>query len=327
MTPKILLPVLLAAAAAGGAWYFLEEEKTPPEIAWGSVDTRQVSLAFETSGRIARLAKEEGERVEPGEVLGELDVRLKKIERTRAQAESRALEAAWRLARDGNREEDVRAARALKESIEAELELARRTEKRQADLLRSKATSRQSYDDALWERKTLEKRLAATQSAFERTASGLRPDEVVQARAQFEASVAAVSELDYQIETASKIVSPASGVIRSRLAEPGDMASAAKTVYEISVTSPKWVRVFVSETQLAFVKEGAEALVTTDTTPPVKATVGFIASTAEFTPKTVQTQELRTVLVYEVRLNVDDPENQLRLGQPVTVDFAPGRPR
>ena len=71
------------------------------------------------------------------------------------------------------------------------------------------------------------------------------------------------------------------------------------------------------------VQEGAEALVTTDTTEPLKARVGHISSEAEFTPKTVATQDLRTVLVYEVRLNVEDPGNRLRLGQPVTVDFAP----
>ena len=83
------------------------------------------------------------------------------------------------------------------------------------------------------------------------------------------------------------------------------------------------VRAYVSETQLKYVQEGAEALVTTDTTEPLKARVGHISSEAEFTPKTVATQDLRTVLVYEVRLNVEDPGNRLRLGQPVTVDFAP----
>lgn len=103
----------------------------------------------------------------------------------------------------------------------------------------------------------------------------------------------------------------------------GDMASAARTVYQISIMDPKWVRAYVSEPQLKYVQEGAEALVTTDTTEPLKARVGHISSEAEFTPKTVATQDLRTVLVYEVRLNVEDPGNRLRLGQPVTVDFAP----
>ena len=79
----------------------------------------------------------------------------------------------------------------------------------------------------------------------------------------------------------------------------------------------------MTETQLGFIKEGAPARITTDTTPAYEATVGYISPEAEFTPKTVQTQDLRTLLVYEVRLTLSDPENKLRLSQPVTVDFAP----
>ena len=142
----------------------------------------------------------------------------------------------------------------------------------------------------------------------------------VPTRSALDAGRAAVDSLTYQIETAAVLVSPVNGVVRTRMAEPGDMASAARTVYQISIMDPKWVRAYVSETQLKYVQEGAEALVTTD---PLKARVGHISSEAEFTPKTVATQDLRTVLVYEVRLNVEDPGNRLRLGQPVTVDFAP----
>ena len=87
------------------------------------------------------------------------------------------------------------------------------------------------------------------------------------------------------------------------------------------MTRPKWVRAYATERQLGLVREGGGAVVMTDTTEPLPAVVAFISSTAEFTPKTVQTEELRTVLVYEVKLSVDDPENRLRLGQPVTVEF------
>ena len=169
----------------------------------------------------------------------------------------------------------------------------------------------------------LEKQAASARAVYELKVAGLRPDEVRQTKAALDAGRAAVDSLTYQIETAAVLVSPVNGVVRTRMAEPGDMASAARTVYQISIMDPKWVRAYVSETQLMYVQEGAEALVTTDTTEPLKARVGHISSEAEFTPKTVATQDLRTVLVYEVRLNVEDPGNRLRLGQPVTVDFAP----
>lgn len=191
---KAVVLVVAAAVAAGAGWGFAEWQKSreaKPSVAWGSVDAREVSLAFEGSGRIAELLREEGEAVKAGDVIGRLDTRALEIERRRAEAQAEGLDAQWRLAEEG------------------------------------------------------------------------------------------------------------------------------------CIMDPKWVRAYVSETQLKYVQEGAEALVTTDTTEPLKARVGHISSEAEFTPKTVATQDLRTVLVYEVRLNVEDPGNRLRLGQPVTVDFAP----
>lgn len=217
-----------------------------------------MALAFEAQGRIAALGREEGEAVKKGEPLGELDVRLLKIERKRARAALEGREVDLRLAEEGYRKEEVAAAK--------------------ASLLAAR-----------------------------------------------DATKAELAALDYQIDHASRIVSPVEGVIRSRIAEVGDMASASRTVYRIAVMDPKWVRAYVSETQLGWVREGARATFFTDTTPPLEATVGYVSPEAEFTPKNVATNELRTMLVYEVRLNVKDPENRIRLGQPVTVDFAPER--
>ena len=183
--------------------------------------------------------------------------------------------------------------------------------------------SDQALDEARSNADNLTKVFAAAQADLARLTAGLRPEEIRAKKAARDAGEAALKALDYQIDVASRIESPVDGVIRSRLLEPGDMASASKRVYEIAVTSPKWVRAYVTETQLGFIKEGAPARITTDTTPAYEATVGYISPEAEFTPKTVQTQDLRTLLVYEVRLTLSDPENKLRLGQPVTVDFAP----
>ena len=167
--------------------------------------------------------------------------------------------------------------------------------------------------------------LKASEAQLHALESGLRPQEVASAEAAAKSAQAAVASLDYQIEKASILKAPADGIIRTRLAEPGDMASPSRTIYQLSIVSPKWIRTYVTENQLGLVKEGAEALISTDTIGSLNARVSWISSTAEFTPKTVLTAELRTALVYEVRLEAADPENRLRLGQPVTVDFIPGK--
>ena len=221
------------------------------------------------------------------------------------------------------RTEEIDAARAQAEAAESSAKLAQTTLARTQKLYRAHVASDQALDEARSNADNLTKVFAAAQADLARLTAGLRPEEIRAKKAARDAGEAALKALDYQIDVASRIESPVDGVIRSRLLEPGDMASASKRVYEIAVTSPKWVRAYVTETQLGFIKEGAPARITTDTTPAYEATVGYISPEAEFTPKTVQTQDLRTLLVYEVRLTLSDPENKLRLGQLVTVDFAP----
>lgn len=310
------------AALGFAAWSLREESaQASSNKAWGNVDARQVSLAFEASGRIAELGPEEGEPVKAGEVLGRLDTTALKIQREQARAQLRGFEAQASMAAEGYRKEDIEAAEKNAASIAAQLQSARRTYERQKALAAANATSRQTLDDARYAAESLEKQLAASEAQLTAYRAGLRPQEVASARAQADAAKAQVAALDYQIETAAVLTAPSSGVVRSRLAEPGDMAGPSRTVYQIALTDPKWVRCFVVETQLGLVKEGAHATVYSDTSAPIDATVGYVSSTAEFTPKTVQTEDLRTVLVYEVRLNVPDPGNALRLGQPVTVEF------
>jgi HlyD family secretion protein len=121
----------------------------------------------------------------------------------------------------------------------------------------------------------------------------------------------------------STLYAPTKAVVRSRNLEPGDMASPQSPVFTLGIMDPKWVRTYVPEDKLGLIKPGMRGYATADSWPDKRfeGWVGFISSTAEFTPRSVETPELRTSLVYEVRLNVHDPENVLRLGMPVTVRF------
>lgn len=323
---RIAFVLVLIALLAGTAWWLRNhEDKAPLTRAWGNVDTRQISLAFEASGRILKLGPQEGAPVKAGEIIGKLDTEALRIERDRAQAELERVEAQASLSREGYRAEDIEAQRAQTLALQSRLELARRTYVRQKELARANVSSRQNLDDAEMSLEAARRELKASEAQLHALESGLRPQEVASAEAAAKSAQAAVASLDYQIEKASILKAPADGIIRTRLAEPGDMASPSRTIYQLSIVSPKWIRTYVTENQLGLVKEGAEALISTDTIGSLNARVSWISSTAEFTPKTVQTAELRTALVYEVRLEAADPENRLRLGQPVTVDFIPGK--
>ena len=103
--------------------------------------------------------------------------------------------------------------------------------------------------------------------------------------------------------------------------EPGEMASPQKPVFSLAVVDPKWVRAYVSEPDLGRVHPGAKANISVDSFPDrqFEGWIGFISPVAEFTPKSIETEELRSSLVYEVRVFVKDPTDELRLGMPATV--------
>jgi HlyD family secretion protein len=150
--------------------------------------------------------------------------------------------------------------------------------------------------------------------------AGPREEDIATAKAQLDAAEADLALLQRQLRD-SELIAPTDGVIRSRLMEPGELATPQRPVVSIAIADPKWVRAYVSETDLGRVNVGMRASVSIDSAPDhaIDGSVGFISSTAEFTPKTVQTEELRTSLVYEVRIFVQDAEDRLRLGMPATV--------
>jgi HlyD family secretion protein len=162
--------------------------------------------------------------------------------------------------------------------------------------------------------------LAVNRKALDLAIAGPRKEDIGQAEAQLRGDEAQWAFLRQELADA-ELVAPADAVVRTRLMEPGEMASPQKPVFSLAVTDPKWVRAYVAESDLGKLHPGTNAVIVVDSFPDrrFEGWVGFISPVAEFTPKTVETEELRTSLVYEVRVFVKDPSDQLHLGSPATV--------
>lgn len=147
------------------------------------------------------------------------------------------------------------------------------------------------------------------------------------AQAVFKSAQAALDLARTALADAS-LYAPDNGIIQERLLEAGDMASPQRPVYTLAMTDPIWVRVYVKESDLGKVKPGMQAEVATDSYPGKRyqAWVGYISPSAEFTPKSVETTEVRSSLVYQARIFVCNPQGELRLGMPATVTIALGQP-
>lgn len=120
----------------------------------------------------------------------------------------------------------------------------------------------------------------------------------------------------------TEIVAPNDGVIMTRVREPGAVVAAGEPVYSLALDSPVWVRTYIDEPRLGFLHPGQTASVTTDSGHEYSGQIGFISPQAEFTPKNVETAQLRTDLVYRLRVIIDKPDRHLRQGMPVTVRIA-----
>jgi HlyD family secretion protein len=317
----IVIVLLLAAAGAGAGYWWWHEQRQPPPTEltlFGNIDLRQVQLAFNNSERISAVLVQEGDRVKKGEVLAELDTSrlLPQVAQTQAQVDAQR-DVVQRL-HNGSRPEEIAQARANLEMAKADSANA----KQQYDRIKAneRAVSKQELDAAKATYDVAAAKVEVNQKALDLAVIGPRKEDIAQAEAQLRANEAQLSYLQQQLADA-KLVAPRNAIVRTRLLEPGEMSSPIKPVFTLAITDPKWVRAYVSETDLGKVHPGMPAAITVDSFPNRKfeGWVGFVSPVAEFTPKAVQTEELRTSLVYEVRVFVKDPHDDLRLGMPATV--------
>ena len=316
---------LLLLAASFGAWFHFAAPAQKGLTLYGNIDQRQIALAFIDSERIAEVLVQEGMRVQPGQVLARLETRRLRDGIAVAEAQVAAAQAVLAKLRNGTRREEIDQARAAVASAEAEFAYAESRHKRRI-LLSTRpggtAVSKEDMDEAVLRLDVARAALTQAQKGLELALIGPRVEEIAQAEAELLEKVRNLERLRNQLQDA-ELASPAQSIVSRRLMEPGDMATPQRPVFSLAVLSPKWVRAYSSEIDLGFIRQGMNAIIYADSHPNegITGTVGFISPVAEFTPKTVQTPELRTSLVYEVRIYVDDPDDRLRLGMPVTVRF------
>ncbi len=308
------------AAAAGVAWWLVHRRSGDRTITLhGNVDLRQVELAFNNSERIASVLVQEGDRVTRGQLLARLDTSRLGPQVAQVEAQVAAQREAVRRLHAGSRPEEIAQARANLESARADAVFARRQYERLRELSRG-AVSLQDLENqkASWD--VAEAKLVVNQKALDLAVLGPREEDVAEGEAKLRADEAQLALLRQQRADA-ELVAPSDAVVRARVMEPGEMASPTRPVFTLAITDPKWVRAYAAETELGKLRPGAVAFVSVDSFPSrsFPGWVGFVSPVAEFTPKNVEVEELRTSLVYEVRVFVTDPGDDLRLGMPATI--------
>jgi len=321
MKKKVLVLLLLVLLGGGGYLYL----PWPPAGAngdltlYGNVDIREVQLGFRVPGRLQRLYFEEGDLVQAGTLLAELDD--EPLRESAAIVDAQVAQARAQLQRfqSGSRPQEIQQARAGVDEAKAALENSVLRLQRQQELFDKGLNSKQLLDEAVAGHDQSQARMAAAREALALAIEGFRNEDIAAAEAALAAALAQQAQAQTQLQD-TRLYAPNSGIIMTRAREPGAMLGIGTPVYTLSLTETVYVRAYVNETRLGQVVPGTEVLLHSDSIEhSFTGQVGYVSPRAEFTPKNVETEELRTDLVYRLRIVVTDADEHLRQGMPVTV--------
>jgi HlyD family secretion protein len=328
MKRRLLIILAVAIAVGAGSWIMfqqIEARRSRSLQIYGNVDIRQVNLGFRVSGRTQEMRLEEGDPVKAGDLIALLDQAPFRDQVNIARAQYEQAQANYEKMLNGFRKEEIDQARAQLAQAKANVANAELTYQRQSSLRQTNVISKQDMDNAIAQRDTTKAQEQAAAANLNLLLAGNRPEDIDAARAQMENAKANLESAERNLSDCS-LFAPSDGVIITRAVEPGTIVSAGTTVYALALNEPIWIRTYIDAPDLGRIYPGMRALVYTDTNPdkPYEGQVGFISPIAEFTPKQVQTRELRTDLVFRLRVIISEPDKYLRQGMPVTVKLIEG---
>jgi HlyD family secretion protein len=323
---RLPIVVVVLAILAGGGWLLAQRLAAAPDAGtlYGNVEIRQVDLAFEVEGRIAAMPKREGDRVTQGETIAEVDPAT--YQNAAALAEGRRDVAKAQLDEllAGTRPEGIEQSRANFAVAQASLANAQATFARQKDLAARNVSSQQQLDDARMALDSASAKLAQAHAAMSEAINGPRVQDIDASRANLRAAEAMLALAHTQLAR-TRLIAPSAGTVMTRVIEPGTVVLPAAAVYSIAIDDEVWVRAFAPEPLLARLAPAAMVTIATDAGRTYRGNIGYVSPAAEFTPKTVETPELRTQLVYRLRIRVENPDDGVRQGMPVTIHLADGK--
>jgi HlyD family secretion protein len=322
---KISAAILILVMLASLIWMYVRYQSpiNTGLTLYGNVDIREVNLGFRVAGKLAKLDYDEGDSVKMGAELARLDDEPYRHQLALASAQVKSAQARQLLREAGNRPQEIAQARALLHERKATASNAKLLLERSQKTLDIKGISNQERDNAATAFREADARLTAARENLALLEAGFRHEDKAQAKADLAQAEASLASAELQVKD-SVLTAPSDGVILTRAQEVGAILPAGATVSTLSLQNPVWIRAYVHESELGRIHPGSQVRIYTDTHPdqPYRGQVGFISPRAEFTPKNVETFQLRTALVYRLRIVVDNPDDSLRQGMPVTIQLA-----
>ena len=293
----------------------------------GTVEAREVDLSFQVGGRISQLEFDEGSWVEQGNIVAALDATDLQLALQQSTATANAARANLEALKAGTRAQEIRVAEADLQKAQSQLNFAMAEVKRVSFLIPKKLASEELLEQAQLQ---YEIALASAEQAKQKLSllrEGPRQEDIKRAEQELVARSEATQITKQQLSYAT-LASPVTGMVTVRLSEVGEVVAPGQSILRVAQITRPWVRAYLNETQLGQVRVGQTAEVKIDGSPEktFSGKLSFISPVAEFTPKTVETKELRVDLVYRIKVEVENPDGILKIGMPIDVLLETSQP-
>lgn len=289
---------------------------------YGNIDTRTLNVGFRFLGKIENITKDEGEIVKKDEVLVKLDTAS--LEKSLEELNEKIFASKLELSKlqTGYRQEEILEAKAAMEEAIENLNKTKDTYNRQTNLFKTKSTSEENFTISQLNYKQALATLDKAKALYELRKNGYRDEDIKIQESNLKSLEIQAEKLKIDLND-SVIKAPVDGVILTRFKEIGAITNAGESILEIAKTDEFWVRAYIDEKNLGNIKPGLKMSIQTDSrSENYEGVIGFISPVAEFTPKNIETQELRADLVYSFRVIVKNPDDKIRQGMPVTLKIA-----
>jgi HlyD family secretion protein len=330
---KKLLGILLVVVVVAGVVAFVsvrrrgDDDSNTIRVS-GNIEVTDAEVSFKLAGRVEKRVVSEGELVKAGQAVALLDRAELAQEVAVRRAETQAAQAALAELEAGSRPEEIAQGEAALELAKAEEKRAAAEFARQKQLFAQNTISIDAFEAAETAHQVAQAKARVAEENLALLKKGPRYERIDQARAQLDQARQALALAETRLGYAA-LASPLTGVVLSENVESGEFVQAGTPVVTVGDLERPWLRAYVNETDLGRVKVGQPVRVTTDSYPDkhYDGRISFIASEAEFTPKNVQTPKERVKLVYRVKIDIPNPNMELKPGMPADAEILLNKPQ
>lgn len=283
----------------------------------GNIEATNAVVSSKVTGQVIAIKYDEGSRVNEGDTVMIIDHENLEIQLQQATASENAADAQLKLLKEGARSEDIQQAQDALKQAKINMDLAEQDFNRMKQLFTSKTITKKQFDDVQAKYELTQARYNSAQENLKKMKNFARPEEIKQAQANLNRQKAVVDLLKKNISD-SYVVSPLTGFIVQKYVEKGETVSMLSSLFKVSELRTVKLIIYISEENLGKVKLRQKADVSNDTykNKNYKGTVIYISPEAEFTPKNIQTKDERTKLVYAVKIEINNPDFELKPGMP-----------